>query len=282
MKRPGLAPLFPAAILFVFTGLCAAEKAPAPGGEKSAMMGAGSRQGNRRAAELLQRYDTNADGKIDDDERAEAQEAMLQERMTRMAQRTASTPGGPEAFRARLLEMFDRNKDGRLEGEERVAAEKHARESGLAPTGELAPELLQRFDRNANGRIDLEERPALQAFIRERLTDPNNGPVAGFRRMRPQLDRNDDGKIDEAEMNAVEDAIRPRIEAIPILVLRYDNNGDGKIDDQEWIGAREEVQRLLNVDNPAGDATPAPDKERLDRVAEELKRRRDERAKSGK
>jgi len=97
---------------------------------------------NQRA--LLQRYDLNHDGKLDEAELAAAHEGML---------KAGAEPGGGRRFRLRaaLLRKFDRNGDGRLDATERAEARGY---------------FLQRFDTNHDGRLDEEERAAMRAKLK--------------------------------------------------------------------------------------------------------------------
>lgn len=98
---------------------------------------------DRAQAELLQRYDANHDGKLDENELAAAHEGMLKEGF--------NGKGGGERgnkFRAAMLKRFDRNGDGKLDETERA---------------EMRKALLARFDKNGDGQIDEEERAAARA-----------------------------------------------------------------------------------------------------------------------
>src|SRR3954469_10548726 len=83
MKRLGLTPPLFAATLFLAIGLHAEETKPVPTPAPAPMK-------NKRNAEMLKRYDKNGDGKLDDDERAEAKEAMMKEQFDRQAARAAA------------------------------------------------------------------------------------------------------------------------------------------------------------------------------------------------
>jgi Ca2+-binding EF-hand superfamily protein len=196
----------------------------------------------KKADELLQRFDTNRDGRLDDDERAEAKDAMMQENLDRqMARISAGAPGGGERFRAQALALFDRNKDGRLDDDERAEAQRFA-EARRDPAAGMG-ELTKRFDRNGDGRLDAEERSQADAFLAELR-------AYGANRMRAELlrqfDRNADGKIDDGEMATLEKTVRPRVESSPLQRRQYDTNADRKIDDAEWAVARGKLSAWLN------------------------------------
>lgn len=266
MKRPGLTPHLLSATLFLLPGswltVCAQD-----------MMAAKS---TKRAEELLKRFDKNADGKLDDDERADAKEAMMKEQIDRQMTRATAIPGSTGQFRTQALEMFDQNRDGRLDGDERAVARKFAESQQGSPASN--EEWTKRFDKNGDGRIDPEERAQIDAYLRE-LRD------FGSSQIREELlrlfDRNANGKIDDGEMTDVEVFVRPHIEANPFELRRHDKNNDGKLDGEEWITARAAILQWLNAAGPPVLETDAMRGEfelaTLRRVAAEIARRRAER-----
>jgi len=103
-----------------------------------------------REAELLRRFDTNHDGKLDEQELAVAHKTMLQEQM--------ATGGMPaQRLYARLLQGFDKNGDGKLEADEQAAALKYL----SAHNPMIFQRLLQRFDKNGDGKLDSAESETL-------------------------------------------------------------------------------------------------------------------------
>ena len=129
MKKTVLSATFLSATLFLVAGRAEAPKAP------PAMVM------DSNQAELLRRYDTNHDGKLDEDELAVAHEAMLKQDFNG----PASARGGK--FRAAMVKRFDRNGDGQLDENERA---------------EMRKALLARFDKNGDGRLDDTERAAMR------------------------------------------------------------------------------------------------------------------------
>lgn len=249
MKRLGLPPLLLPATLFLTANLQAEDAKPPvkPASQPPAPM-----MGARRADELLQRFDTNHDGKLDEDETAAAHEAMLQEQMTRQAA-VAAAPGGQQ-FRQQMLEKFDKNHDGRLDDDERAEMQKNLQTQGLGPGGPVREELIKRFDKNADGKIDLDEAAAMQKFVQERRAQGGGpgGPPGGPRER---------------------------------VIRQFDKNSDGKLDDAEWIAAREQVLQMLaetgpRMGPPGNLESPAETQARLERVAAEVARRRAERDKA--
>lgn len=240
MKRLGLIALHFAATLFLLLVPRTVPAAPAPKmnpAEKAA----------KRSAELLQRFDRNGDGRIDDDERTAAKEEMMQDQLDRqMARISAGSAGGTERFRAQALELFDKNKDGRLDDDERAEAQRFA-EARRDPTGAI-DEVTRRFDKNGDGRLDADERGQAEAFLTELR-------AYGASRMRSELlrqfDRNADGKIDDAEMAELEKTVRPRLESSPQQRRQYDTDRNQKIDAAEWKVARSRLMNWLNGNGPA-------------------------------
>ena len=96
-------------------------------------------------AALLQRYDTNRDGKLDEDELAAAHEAMLKSGVGGVAGERAGR------VRALLLKRFDQNGDGRLDETERATMRSY---------------FLARFDKDGDGRLDDEERAAMRQELK--------------------------------------------------------------------------------------------------------------------
>jgi Ca2+-binding EF-hand superfamily protein len=258
MSRFGLSPRFLSATLFIAIGLRAQDAAkPATG-----MMG---KAGNR-AQETMKRYDKNGDGRIDDDERADAQEVMLKERLDRQAQLGV---GAPEALRARLLEVFDKNRDGRLDEEERTAVAEYS--PGVNPA--LRGEIMQRFDRNRDGKIDDAERSVMMSFLTESRPPAPAQTAAVRQELLARFDRNVDGKIELQEMAEAEKLLRPEISESAGRRERYDLDGDGRLDDAEWGLARGQIFAWLNGTMVAP-VSPAEEQKRLEAVAKEVARRR--------
>lgn len=262
MKRPGLIFALLPATLFGLTSLHAADTAPSPA-IAADLAAANSVAKVERApenlpapraltaAEMLKRFDKNGDGKLDEDERAEAHEMMLQETMNRQA--LVAATGGAEELRKRALEMFDKNHDGKLDDEERAAARKYVEEHG-GIQGVVSEELKKRFDKNGDGKLDEAERAQLQQFLQNRKGKAGPGGVAMRQEILRRYDHNGDGKIDDAEWAELEPVMRQRIESAPMQLRRYDKNGDGKLDDGEWAAAVVQIRAFLNTPASEGGA----------------------------
>jgi Ca2+-binding EF-hand superfamily protein len=115
-----------------------------------------------RAEEILRRFDKNRDGRIDEDERADAHDVMLQEQT---AKNTLPSVGrGLGRFQALALELFDHNRDRQLEANERLDAIAFIRERGDVS---MRAALVKRFDKNADGTLDEAETRESQTYIEE-------------------------------------------------------------------------------------------------------------------
>lgn len=272
MKRPGLAvPLISATLFMVL--------APVLTLTGQEMMTTGpSAKVAKRADDLLKRFDKNGDGKLDDDERADAKELVLKEQVDRQMAQVRAVPGGLEAFRAQALQMFDRNRDGRLDEDERNAAQAFAARRREA---EIEGESLNKqFDQDGDGKIDANEAAAMKTYLAA-LRD------LGSTQMRSELlrrfDQDSDGKLSEGELGQMEKFLRPRIETSTPQLRRWDTDHDGKLNEMEWDLARAAIARWVNSAGPDAlefepfSASPRQaemERARLKAVADEVARRR--------
>src|SRR5215207_9004749 len=160
MKRSGLTPHLWSATLFLTAisgSNLVAQNSMAMPGDKA----------EKRAEAMLKRFDKNGDGRIDDDERADAKEIMLQEQVERITAQS-TLPAALAPFRTEIMEMFDKNRDGRLDDEERNSAQRYATRQDR-PVIEVE-DLNKRFDKNGDGTIDAGERATIDRFLSELRT----------------------------------------------------------------------------------------------------------------
>jgi Ca2+-binding EF-hand superfamily protein len=104
-----------------------------------------------RFREVLQRWDKDGDGRLNDDERA--------------------------AMKKALLAKHDADGDGHLSEAEREAAVRARdlptpRASGEAPKGRLGRRLLENFDKDRDGQLSDEERQAARDTVRKQRAGP--------------------------------------------------------------------------------------------------------------
>src|SRR3954469_7691138 len=147
MKSISLLSALVAATLFILPTLRAANSSDDSTTSDEA---ATSSRRQQREAELLKRFDKNGDGKIDENEKAEAKIEMLKEGEGGRA--------GAGKFREQLLKRFDKNNDGKLDETERAEAFEALKNN---------PRFIKRFDKNQDGKLDEAE----LATARSQLTE---------------------------------------------------------------------------------------------------------------
>jgi len=132
------------------------ERKGPPGGGREAFM-----------KQLLEKYDADKDGKLSDEERAKAREAMSGKR------------GEGRPSKEDILKKFDKDGDGKLSDDEKKAAMEAMRGQrggpgeaagrGKGGPGEGRPsreEIIKKFDKNGDGELNEEERKAAYEAMR--------------------------------------------------------------------------------------------------------------------
>jgi Ca2+-binding EF-hand superfamily protein len=144
---------------FLFPVLLAATQFLAPAFAETATV-------SERDAALIQRHDTNRDGKLDEAEVAAVKEQMFmadQEKKEGKIERLKER-------RAELLKEFDANADGTLD-----EAEKKTMETALRARLEKRPRLLKQFDADGDGKLsDAEWTAAREKVIGRLMEDRKN------------------------------------------------------------------------------------------------------------
>ena len=147
----------------------------------------GPKRGGDFHKEMMAKFDKDGDGKLSEDERAEAKAAHEARR---------------EEMKARHEEMkkkFDADGDGKLSPEERKAAF----EAQLA-SGDLPPHMMKRIDTDGDGTVSDAEREAVRAQHEERR--------ARMEERRAQImdkcDKDGDGELSEEERKACKELMR--------------------------------------------------------------------------
>ncbi len=193
--------------------------------------------------DIVRKYDRNGDGRLDEEEKVAAKEAMA------MQARQAG-PGG--ALRERVAKADPEQRAKMLEN--------------LRARIEESPGQLRRFDKNGNGKLDDAEWAVARAQFEQRekaaakdraAAPAAPGPKAGAKlppraaelrgKVLNEHDRDGDGRLDEAERAAMAAANRAKAEQNPRILRRFDKNRDGKLDDAEWAVARQQVGDLLEA-----------------------------------
>ena len=151
---------------------------------------------------LLEKFDTNKDGQLSAQEKANAQAEMMKD----------AVPGMKE-----LMKRFDRDGDGRLNEREQAAAreamQKIRAQGGGAPQvgapitfagNEIPAAILEKFDKDGDGKLNDEEMAAAkkaQSGKRERVKQAD---------VIKEFDKDGDGKLNEAEKAAAKAAAKER------------------------------------------------------------------------
>ena len=111
----------------------------------------GQRGGGFNREEILKKYDADKDGKLSDDERAEARKAMEAEFAKR---------------REEMTKKYDKDGDGKLSEEERAELRKEFGGRGGPGGRERDPkareEFMKKFDKDGDGKLSEEEREAVR------------------------------------------------------------------------------------------------------------------------
>jgi Ca2+-binding EF-hand superfamily protein len=127
---------------------------------------------HERQAKLLERFDANKDGKLDEGERATAKAALKEHRGEIAGKVLAKHP------------ELDADKDGKLSREEAKAGREQLREHRQAELKEKHPEVFAKLDGNGDGSIDKSEREAARAH---------------YLAKHPEADKNGDGRLERCE-----------------------------------------------------------------------------------
>jgi len=202
-----------------------AEDAPAREGKRPGRPG-----GEEMRAKILEKFDANKDGKLDETERAEARKAM--------AERARA---GAQDRRENILEKFDENKDGKLDEAERAKA-KAAFLAKIDEPGPLHEMMLRRFDEDKDGKLSDAEKAKAVAEFEKRHEEMR----ARREEVLKEFDKDGDGKLNEEERKAAGEAMRKK------LIEKFDKDGDGKLSEEERKAAREAMPPRPGPLGPGG------------------------------
>ena len=116
------------------TGVALADEKPRDGER-------GRRPSPEMRKKLLEKFDADGDGKLNEAERSKARAEMKKRRGDRKPGEGRPGPRGPRSpeFRKKMLEKFDADGDGKLNEEERAKARKEA-QGKRGPRGEKSKE----------------------------------------------------------------------------------------------------------------------------------------------
>ncbi len=200
---------------------------------------------------LLEKFDTNKDGQLDDQEK-EAMKAACDARHAEMKQK--------------MLEKLDANKDGQLDEQEKAAmkAEFEARHGDkgprgckpCGPKGDMHKAMLEKFDANKDGQLDEQEKAAMKAEFEARHGNKpacgpkgprhhkGHGPKGDMHKvMLEKFDANKDGQLDDQEKAAMKAEFEAKHAEMKQKALeKFDANKDGQLDDQEKAAMKAEFE----------------------------------------
>lgn len=186
-----------------------------------------------RRQEVLAKYDTNGDGKL---ERAEL----------RALKNDLATQGGSPRFARQGLRLrhwafwrvrwaFDEDGDKTLSTEERTALV----DALEARCQRLYQQALAKYDANGDGTLDDTERQAARQAARQAWEQKRQELLAKY-------DTNGDGALDDTERTPLrEDRLAAARERRRALLAQYDTNHDGRLSTAEALPLRQEIQRRI-------------------------------------
>lgn len=183
---------------------------------------------NRFRQRVVEKYDDDGDGRLNEAERATLAEEM-------------GTPG--RRFRRfvrhhrrnRLQWVYDADGDGALSAEERAELRNDLEQRCINRKAFL----LQRYDANDNGVMDPDEWKAAHADLRSRWQGRRG-------RVMDRYDANDNGKLDPAERQKFISDSRARIgDRRGKIKSRFDIDEDGSLNDEELAALKEHLKTFV-------------------------------------
>lgn len=162
---------------------------------------------SKRRKEFMDRFDTDGDGELSEEERDVMREEMRARRQEMMLER--------------MTERFDADGDGVLNEEEKLNAEAELEARRM----EREIRMVERFDSDGDGKLsDAENQAAREQFSRGR-----GGNRGGWQEAIQRYDTDGDGQLDlDESYTAYLDQFDQRTRRE--FVRRYDSNTDGAID----------------------------------------------------
>jgi len=112
---------------------------------------------------ILEKFDTDGDGKLNDSEKSELKKAMTQRR---------------DQNQAKMLKRFDSDNDGTLSTEEKKAAIPTIKKERKA----IHEAALKQFDKDGDGKLNPEEREGAREWVKETYPNAIKMAPAGGRR----------------------------------------------------------------------------------------------------
>jgi Ca2+-binding EF-hand superfamily protein len=199
----------------------------------------------RNDARLIERFDTDGDGSLSEEERKAAREQMQGQRPPR-GDRKVPPHGGPKdpERHKRMLERFDKDGDGELSEEEREEARKVLK-SRLGDFGERKrKELIEKFDTDGDGKLSDAERAQARKAMERRRSQSAEYLKKAKQKMMLKFDADGDGELSSEEMQNAKTHFSEKVKGMRAdLVAKYDTDGDGKLSEEERKNAHEAEKR---------------------------------------
>lgn len=183
--------------------------------ERKGVSNKGSRKGPRdseRHKKMLERFDTDGDGKLSREERDEARKS-LKSRLGDFG----------EKKHQRMLKEFDVDGDGKLSEVEREKVRKVMRARRDQADGYLKKvkqKVMGQFDTDADSKLSAAEMEKAKAHFSAEMKKMRQDLVSTY-------DRDGDGKLSHAEHKAAHTAERK------VMLERFDTDGDGVLSEAE-------------------------------------------------
>lgn len=131
------------------------------GGKKGKRLGG---EGKRELPQrILEKFDVDGDGKLNESEKSEVKKAMTQRR---------------DENQSKMLNRFDSNNDGTLSPEEKKAAFTTIKKERKA----IHEAALKQFDKDGDGKLSPEEREGVREWVKETYPNAIKMAPAGGRR----------------------------------------------------------------------------------------------------
>jgi Ca2+-binding EF-hand superfamily protein len=230
----------------------------------SSLMAQDEEKKNDFRNKLLEKYDKDGDGKLNEAEREAARAEFTKQAPATKPQDAPSRTrkpieggdnpqgrrGGPsredmEARRAEFMKQFDKDGDGEISEEERAAM----REQFEKRREEFRAEMLKKYDKDGDGEMSEEERNTARDDMRSK-----------FQEITKKYDKDGSGRLEREEMEAAREA--GALEGMPVpggpgfgrrgpggpgdeerraeMMKRFDKDGDGELNEEERAALREE------------------------------------------
>lgn len=198
------------AVVGLVAGSSVADDSKKKDGERGKSRGAEMRK------KLLEKFDADGDGKLNEKERAKAHAAMKKHRGERKPGE-GRTGGRDGDFRKKMIAKFDADGDGKLNEDERAKAKDEIKKHMEATRAER----MKRFDTDGDGKLSDEEKTKARAEFQKRRGDRKPG------------DSRKPGRSQDFRKKLLE---------------KFDADGDGKLSDDEKAKARAERAKRAQGD----------------------------------